>query len=92
MSGCNLPSPLPADFARALRADGLLGFFTECAYVHRAGYLGWITPAGRPATRRRRIQQALARLRAQRTELLAAAREPVAVDRRVAPARRAEAA
>jgi hypothetical protein len=64
---------IPADFQRALRRSGLVGFFTECAYVHRAGYLGWITTSGRPATRKRRIEQATLRLLAQRAEVLAAA-------------------
>jgi uncharacterized protein YdeI (YjbR/CyaY-like superfamily) len=64
---------VPPDFQRALRRSGLFGFFTECAYVHRAGYLGWITTSGRPATRKRRIEEAVLRLLTQRAEVLAAA-------------------
>jgi uncharacterized protein YdeI (YjbR/CyaY-like superfamily) len=64
---------IPTDFQQALGRAGLLGFFTECAYVHRAGYLGWITTAARPATRQSRIRQAVRRLLEQRAEVLSAA-------------------
>jgi hypothetical protein len=49
-------------------------FFRECAYVHRAGYLGWIHDAIRPETRHLRIQRAIVRLQAQQAEVLVAAR------------------
>ena len=65
---------IPEDFERALKQVGLHAFFIECAYVHRAGYLSWILDVIRPESRRLRIQQAIARLQAQRVEVLAAAR------------------
>ena len=65
---------IPGDFERALKQVRLHDFFRECAYVHRAGYLSWILDAIRPETRHVRIQQAIARLQAQRAEVLAAAR------------------
>ncbi|HVT71552.1 MAG TPA: YdeI/OmpD-associated family protein [Lacunisphaera sp.] len=64
--------PIPADFARALSRHQLAGFFTECAYVHRTDYLRWIAESRRPSTRRRKIREAIARLRAQRRELFRA--------------------
>jgi len=67
------PAPsIPVDFRQALKQCGLLGFFTECAYVHRTGYLHWITTPVRKETRRHRIQQAVIRLAAQRAEVLLA--------------------
>ena len=66
---------IPADFRQALKQCGLLGFFTECAYVHRADYLRWITTPVRPETRRLRIQQAVMRLAAQRAEVMLAGAE-----------------
>ena len=64
---------IPEDFRQALKQCGLLGFFTDCAYVHRADYLRWITTPVRKETRRLRIQQAAMRLAAQRAEVLLAA-------------------
>jgi len=72
MSESSTALPIPADFRQALKHCGLLGFFTECAYVHRAGYLRWITTPARPETREQRIQQAVMRLAAQRAEVLLA--------------------
>jgi uncharacterized protein YdeI (YjbR/CyaY-like superfamily) len=66
---------IPADFRQALKQCGLLGFFVECAYVHRAGYLRWIAAPVRRETRRERIQQAVMRLAAQRAEVLMASLE-----------------
>lgn len=74
MNGSNLLSSIPEDLLLALKRSRLHGFFLECAYVHRAGYLSWILTSVRPKTRQRRIQQAIGRLQAQRTELEAAAR------------------
>jgi heme exporter protein D len=68
---------IPQDFQRALKQNRLHGFFVECAFVHQAGYLSWILTSIRPVTRRRRIQQAVVRLQAQRAEVLAAARGPI---------------
>ena len=69
MNSSGVP-PIPADFRQALTRCGLLGFFTECAYVHRADYLRWITTPIRKETRRLRIQQAVMRLAAQRAEVM----------------------
>lgn len=62
---------IPKDFQQALRRNRLLGFFTDCAYVHRAGYLRWIMESVRPATRRKRIDQSILRLWEQRIEVRA---------------------
>lgn len=59
---------IPPDFRRALKKHMLAAFFTECAYVHQAGYLGWIAAAKQPATRRKKILQSISRLRAQQAE------------------------
>lgn len=56
---------IPAEFRQALEANGLLKFFTECAYVHRAGYLSWVKEPSRRPTRRTRILRAVAQLREQ---------------------------
>jgi hypothetical protein len=85
MNRSNLLPSIPEDFLRALPRARLHGFFLECAYVHRAGYLSWILTSIRPETRQRRIQQTVARLQTQRTELEAAARGvPLAEIRRPA--------
>jgi uncharacterized protein YdeI (YjbR/CyaY-like superfamily) len=68
-----MKASIPTDFRQALGRAGLLWFFIECAYVHRAGYLGWIAAVTRPATRQRRIREAIARLQEQRGEVLSAA-------------------
>lgn len=70
MNGSSGVPPIPADFRQALKRCGLLGFFTECAYVHHAGYLRWISASVRRDTRRQRIAQATMRLAAQRAEVL----------------------
>jgi uncharacterized protein YdeI (YjbR/CyaY-like superfamily) len=75
MSESSTALSLPADFRAALKQCGLLGFFTECAYVHRAGYLHWVAAPVRRETRRQRIQQAVMRLAAQRAEVLVASLE-----------------
>jgi len=71
MNGTSL---MPRDFQRALKQGRLHGFFLECAYVHRAGYLSWILDSAYPEVRQRRIVQAVERLRVQQAEVLAAAR------------------
>jgi uncharacterized protein YdeI (YjbR/CyaY-like superfamily) len=57
--------PIPKDFLRALQQSGLEGFFAECPYLPRAGYLSWIAAAKRPETRRGRIRQSVVRIFAQ---------------------------
>ena len=64
---------IPPDFHRALQEHVLDVFFAECAYVHRAGYLSWIAEAKSPATRLRKINQSISRLRVQQAELARAA-------------------
>lgn len=61
--------PLPADFQRALSRSGLEQFFAECAFIHHAGYLSWITQTRRLVTRRERIREAVRRLRDERSRL-----------------------
>jgi len=61
---------IPVDFRQALRRHFLEGFFAECPYVHRAGYLSWIAAAKRPDTRRKKISQSIDQLHAQQAELL----------------------
>ena len=75
MSESDRIASIPVDFRQALKQCGLLGFFTECAYVHRAGYLHWVAAPVRLETRQQRIRQAVMRLAAQRTEVLVASLE-----------------
>jgi len=56
--------PMPADIARALRAHGLQAAYETRPPYQRNDYIGWITTAKRPDTRRRRLGQMLAELRA----------------------------
>ncbi|HWA27374.1 MAG TPA: YdeI/OmpD-associated family protein [Lacunisphaera sp.] len=74
MNSPKLPPAIPPDFEHALKRGRVREFFLECAYVHRAGYLSWILTSVLPETRAHRIQQAVARLQAQRAEVLATAR------------------
>lgn len=55
---------MPADVAEALREAGLVGAYGERPSYQRNDYLGWIARAVRPETRRRRLHQMLAELRA----------------------------
>lgn len=74
--------PIPADFRQALQRSGLDEFFREHPRVHRVDYLRWITTSKRWDTRRRRIDEAVARLTRQWQEELAQLRrsgEPAAV-------------
>lgn len=57
---------IPADFRRALKRSGLLGFFNESAFVHRPAFLSWIAEARTSQTRRMKIASAVRRLAAQR--------------------------
>ena len=50
---------LPQDFAEALQAAGLAAFFADCTAAHQREYLKWISEAKRPATRSKRIAQAV---------------------------------
>jgi uncharacterized protein YdeI (YjbR/CyaY-like superfamily) len=50
---------VPKDFAAALKANGLAGFFAGCTNAHRLEYLKWIEEAKRPETRKKRIAQAV---------------------------------
>ena len=61
-------SEVPQDFAAALQAGGLAGFFADCTGPHRHEYLKWIAEAKRPETRQRRIAEAVERLAAKRAE------------------------
>ena len=70
MSKSSTAVTISEEFRRVLKQCGLLGFFVECAYVHRAGYMHWITTPARRETRAQRIQQAATRLAVQRAEVL----------------------
>jgi uncharacterized protein YdeI (YjbR/CyaY-like superfamily) len=59
---------VPKDFAAALRADGLDGFFAGCTNAHRREYLKWIEGAKRPETRKTRIAQAVKMISAKSAE------------------------
>ena len=61
-------SDLPQDLAEALKNAGLAAFFAECTDAHRNEYLKWIGEAKRPETRMARIQKAMQRLAAKRTQ------------------------
>ena len=50
---------IPQDFSEALQAGGLADFFAGCTVPHRREYLQWISGAKQPATRSKRIQQAV---------------------------------
>jgi uncharacterized protein YdeI (YjbR/CyaY-like superfamily) len=61
-------SDIPKDFAEALEENGLHGFFTDCTSSHRREYLKWIGEAKKPETRMRRIEQAVEKIAAKKTE------------------------
>ena len=56
--------PMPTDIARALRAHGLQAAYEARPPYQRNDYIGWITTAKRPETRRKRLDQMLAELQA----------------------------
>jgi hypothetical protein len=58
-----------ADVAEALAAEPVAQrFFESLATFYRKGYVRWIESAGRPATRAKRIEEAVAALKAGRSE------------------------
>lgn len=59
---------IPPDFRQALRRHALEEFFTDCAYVYRAGCLSWIGLTRETATRRERSTESIQRLRHQQCE------------------------
>jgi hypothetical protein len=55
---------VPEDLAAALSGDpAATDAFGRLSYTHRRELVEWVVEAKRPATRRRRVEQALARLR-----------------------------
>ena len=50
---------IPPDFAEALKAGGLSGFFADCTKAHQREYLQWIAGTKRPETRQARISKAV---------------------------------
>jgi uncharacterized protein YdeI (YjbR/CyaY-like superfamily) len=52
-------TPVPQDFANALKAAGLADFFADCTAAHQNEYLKWIGEAKRPETRTARITKAV---------------------------------
>jgi Bacteriocin-protection, YdeI or OmpD-Associated/Domain of unknown function (DUF1905) len=53
---------VPEDLAAALAADAAA--FERISYTHRREYVEWVVAAKRPETRRRRVEETVARLRA----------------------------
>lgn len=58
---------LPSDISDALHAAGILPKFLSLPPSHRNEYVKWIEDAKKPDTRRRRIEQAVARLNQKQT-------------------------
>lgn len=56
--------PMPADVRRALDERGLLDAYRDRPPYQQNDYIGWITRARRPETRRRRLDQMLDELEA----------------------------
>jgi uncharacterized protein YdeI (YjbR/CyaY-like superfamily) len=61
-------SDIPADFAAALKQNGLDAFFRDCTPSHRREYLKHISEAKRPETRAKRIAGAVERIAKKRDE------------------------
>jgi len=59
---------IPHDFAEALQAAGLTAFFADCTAAHQREYLKWIGEAKQPATRSKRIGQAVTMLAAKQRQ------------------------
>jgi hypothetical protein len=58
---------VPEDLAAALAGDrAASAAFDRLSYTHRREHVEWIVGAKRPETRRRRVEQTLARLRGRR--------------------------
>ena len=56
---------VPEDLAAALAADpAAAAAFERLSYTHRREYVEWVAEAKRPETRRRRVDETVARLRA----------------------------
>jgi Bacteriocin-protection, YdeI or OmpD-Associated/Domain of unknown function (DUF1905) len=56
---------VPSDLAAALAADpAAAAAFERLSYTHRREYVEWLGEARRPETRRRRVDETVARLRA----------------------------
>jgi uncharacterized protein YdeI (YjbR/CyaY-like superfamily) len=56
---------VPEDLAAALAADAAAAAaFEQISYTHRREYVEWVVAAKRPETRRRRVEETVARLRA----------------------------
>lgn len=54
---------VPADLAKAIKAEGLLPFFESLSYTHRKEYCRWISEAKREETRLKRVQKAVEMLK-----------------------------
>ena len=50
---------LPADFAEALKKDGLTEAFSKMSYTHQKEYVNAINESKKPETRTRRIEKAI---------------------------------
>jgi hypothetical protein len=55
---------VPDEFAQAMKTEGLLTFFKALSFTHRKEYCRWISEATKPETRAKRLDKAIAMLRA----------------------------
>ena len=55
---------VPVAFKRLMKKEGVLQFFDSLSYTHRKEYCRWITEAKKEDTRTRRVEKAIAMLRA----------------------------
>ena len=55
---------VPAPLAKMMKKEDLLGFFDSLSYTHRKEYCRWISDAKKEETRAKRLDKAVAMLRA----------------------------
>ena len=54
---------VPAEFAKAMKEEGLLPFFEGLSFTYRKEYCRWIAEAKKEETRLKRLEKAIAMLR-----------------------------
>jgi hypothetical protein len=54
---------IPGEFAKLMKAAGLLPFFEQLSFTHRKEYCRWISEAKKAETRAARLEKAIAMLR-----------------------------
>ena len=55
---------VPEHFAKRMKQEGLLSFFSGLSYTHQKEYVRWVSEAKREETRVRRLEKAVEMLRA----------------------------